>query len=264
MKTIVYQSYRTSNVPGWIATCMGTVQSWARSRGYEYRFLDDSFLELPPPWFRERCGGHICTITDLSRLLMARKLLGEGWDRTVWVDADMLVFAPEALNIEQVAGYAFCLELWPQPDGAGGLRCDARANNSITVLTRAGSHVDFFIDAALRIAASRPRLHKLDVGTKFLTGLARSMPLPLLANVGIFSPMLMQAIASGDDLRVAAYGKSLPAPLACANLCGSLVDEPVQGFTSGDEVVASVVRRCMATRGGVVNGHVNAASRSPG
>lgn len=256
MKTVVFQSYRTTGVPGWIGTCMATVKGWAQSQDFDYRCFDDSFLDLAPAWYRERCAGEICTLTDLCRLIMAHRLLESGYGRTLWVDADMLVFAPQALRLDEAAGFAFCLELWPQLDAAGQLQCSTRVNNSMTLFTKEGNHLDFFQGAALRIAAARPRLHKLDVGTNFLTGLGQVMPLPLFSNVGIFSPVLMHAIATGDDAILAAYGGFLPQRIACANLCHSLAGERVQGYVADETIFDGVVDKCLATQGDVVNAHV--------
>ena len=253
MKTVVYQSYRTQRVPGWIATCMSTVKAWAQASGFDYRFFDDSFLALPPAWYVEKCAGEICPVTDLARLMAARELLASGYERTVWVDADMLVFAPDALTVDGVEGFAFSLELWAWLDAQGQLQCDQRVNNSLFVMTRDNRQLDFLIDACLRIAMSKPRLDKLDIGSRFMTKLAESMPMPLVANVGLFSPLLMQAIANGDEAILRAYAQKLPIPLACANLCGSLVGQEMQGFAASSDNYDAVVRACLGTRGEVVN-----------
>lgn len=261
MKTVVYQSFRTERVPGWIATCMGTVRAWAESKAYEYRFVDDSFFELAPAWFRERCAGEICPVTDLARLVMARDLLKSGYDRTVWVDADMLVFAPQALSVDTPEPYAFCFEVWAFRDATGQVQFRRSANNSISMFSKGCLQLDFFIDAALRIAASQPRVHKLSIGALFLTGLAQLVPTPLLNNVGLFSPLLMNDIA-GAERFLAAYGAQLPAPIASANLCGSLVGLTMEGAMAQDDVYCAVVDKCLATHGDVVNRHVRAATQA--
>ena len=45
MKTLVYQSFRTSDVPGWVTRCMKSVRGWAADRGFDYQFFDDRFFE---------------------------------------------------------------------------------------------------------------------------------------------------------------------------------------------------------------------------
>jgi hypothetical protein len=118
MKTIVYQSYRTQQVPPWITTCMGTVRAWADQQGFDYRFYDDGFFEYAPQWFRDKAQHGICPVTDLARLVVARELLAQGYERTVWVDADLLVFAPEQLRLDLDAG----LHVLPRALGLGRRR----------------------------------------------------------------------------------------------------------------------------------------------
>jgi hypothetical protein len=255
MKTVVYQSFRTERVPGWITTCMATVRSWAESSGFDYRFIDDSFFELAPAWYRERCAGEICPVADLARLVMARDLLRQGYDRTVWLDADMLVFAPQALSVETSEPYAFCFELWAFRDAAGQLQVRRAVNNSITLFSKGNSQLDFFIDTALRIAASQPRVHKLSISSLFLTALAKVMPMPLLNNVGIFSPLLMNDVA-GDETLLPAYASELPAPIAAANLCGSLAGQTMEGALADEAAYMTVIDKCLSSRGNVVNRHV--------
>lgn len=255
MKTIVYQSYRTTGVPPWIETCMQTVRDWAAASSHDYRFIDDRLFDYVPAWYREKAGPQICPVTDLARLMVARELLDEGYDNAVWVDADMLVFAPESLLVNIEKDFAFCHEIWLQPDAAGLPTCTHRVNNSITVFARNNTHLEFFIDACQRIARHKPGLGKLDVGTRFLTQLRGVLPFPLIANVGMFSPAVMADIAGGEDQFLRHYARHLMSPLACANLCGSLLGTQVAGVASDDRFYEAVVDRCLRTRGEVINRH---------
>jgi hypothetical protein len=259
MKTVVFQSYRTSGVAGWIKTCMASTKAWAESRGFDYRFLDDSFFDLVPHWYRERCAGEVCPLTDLARLVAARKFLRAGYERTVWVDADVIVFAPAALDVEVDGGFAFCLEIWTSAGDNGEPQFDQRINNSVSVFTRDTQQLDFFIDACLRIARNKERLGKLDVATRFLSGLSALMPMPVLPNAGTFSPLLVRDIADGKETFVREYARVLPRPLAAANLCGSLAGSPMDGATVRDEDFDKAIDLLMRTGGDIVNRHVRAS-----
>ena len=254
MKTIVYQSYRTQKVPAWISACMGTVRAWADQQGFDYRFYDDGFFEYAPPWFRDKAQHGICPVTDLARLVVARELLAQGYQRTVWVDADLLVFAPEQLRLDRTQDFMFCHELWVWADAAGALQLMHRVNNSITVFCAGNTHLDFFIDACLRIGRHQPQIGKLVVGTRFLSGLRSVLPYPLLENVGMVSPAMMQEIALGQATpHLRRYAQALLAPLACANLCGSLHGRQLSGVFSGDALYEKVIDTLLASRGAVVN-----------
>lgn len=254
MKTVVYQSFRNKDVPGWISACMATVKAWALAQGFDYRFYDDAFLARAPDWFRQKADGQICPVTDLARLVVARELLAQGWQRTVWVDADMLVFDPDALQITAQSGFALCLELWLYADASGARRVSQRVNNSVAVFCAGSLHLDFFIDACLRIARQREQLGKLDVGTAFLSPLRQILPFPLLTSVGMLSPAFMAEIASGQPAGVAEYMRALPGPLAAVNLCGSLQGQPVHGVVADDALYDAVVERLLATQGEALNG----------
>lgn len=254
MKTIVYQSFRTERVPAWVTTCMATVKAWARAQGFDYRFYDDAFLARAPDWFRQRAQGEMCPVTDLARLVVAKELLAEGWHRTVWVDADMLVFDPAALRITAESGFALCHELWLFTDPTGARRVSQRVNNSVAVFCAGSLHLDFFIDACVRIARQREVIGKLDVGTNFLSQLRQILPFPLLGNVGMLSPAFMAEIASGQLAGVAEYMRALPGPLASVNLCGSLQGQRIQGVVAEEGLFEAVVESLLVNRGEVLNG----------
>jgi hypothetical protein len=253
MKSIVYQSYRTHQVPDWITTCMQTVRAWADANAFEYRFIDDSFLAYAPDWFRAKTDGSVCPSTDLARLLVARELLAEGYERAIWVDADMLIFAPEKLTLELSKDFAFCHEIWLFTDDAGESQISHRVNNSISVFCRNNVHLDFFIDAALRIAQHRQRIGKLDIGTIFLSQLRSILPYPLLENVGILGPELMREISLEQARQLIDYARCLKSPLACANLCASLHGQAIQDITLEHSLYEDVVRHLLASRGEVIN-----------
>ena len=54
MRTLVFQSYRTVDVPAAIERSMRSVRNWASARGHEYAFHDDTFFDAVPAWYRER------------------------------------------------------------------------------------------------------------------------------------------------------------------------------------------------------------------
>ncbi|MGQ0801444.1 MAG: hypothetical protein ACT4NL_15205 [Pseudomarimonas sp.] len=253
MRTIVFQSYRTHNVPNWIHRCMHTVEAWARSRGFEYRFVDDRLFDYVPDWFKEKCRPHLCPITDLARLKLARELLQEGFERTVWVDADMLIVAPERLSVDVGSQFAYCHEVWTYADETGQATISHRVNNSISVFVKGNAYLDFFIDACEQTARSLTQMGKLDASTRFLTELHAILPFPILFNVGIVSPALMADIVNGSAHFLPIYAQQLRAPIAAANLCASLQDQAFRGVAMDSRCYEVVIDRCLQSQGMVVN-----------
>ena len=268
MKTVVYQSYRTINVPDWINRCMRTVRDWAALKGFDYVFVDDRLFEYVPAWYREKVNNQIQPVSDLARLGLAKEFLSGEFERAIWVDADVVVFDAERLAIDVTEEYAFCHEIWVEKLGPvraarrglrglkwGGVYCRQRVNNAVAVFTRGNSMLDFYIHACEQIVKNkRGRISNLEVGTLLLTELHRRLSLPLLKNVGLFSPHLMQDIASGDGKVLKIYMEEFGSPIRAANLCASYANKEYEGLTVGEDAYHLVLDKLIETGGGVVNG----------
>jgi hypothetical protein len=115
-ETVVFQSYRTQGVPGWISRCMQTARRWAEIRGFDYHFVDDRLFDYIPQEFRGRTQNKVI-LSDLARLLVSRELLSEGYKRTVWIDADVVVFDPDPWELPTGSDFYFSHELSPRYQG---------------------------------------------------------------------------------------------------------------------------------------------------
>ncbi len=260
MRTIVFQSYRTHDVPAWIEQCMASVRDWAGQAGFQYRFYDDQLFARAPDWLRRKAGSERCPVTDYARLEVADELLREGHERAVWVDADVLVFDPDRMTVDVTGGFGFCHEIWLA--GAGGeVSADHRVNNSVSVFERGSAWLDVLRDLLLRRARELPSLDKLDLGTRPLTALRGIAPFHLFEHIGMFGPRLMADIDEGAQGYLVAYGRMLEAPLAAANLCASLVGGGEAGPLLDAARCERVVARCLRTRGEPINRHVDACRR---
>lgn len=267
LKTVVYQSYRTTGVPAWIERCMRTVRAWASSKEFEYVFIDDRLFDYVPRWYRERVGGQVQLVSDLARLVLAREFLAGEFQRSVWVDADVLVFDPARFEIGVDAEYAFCREVWVEKfslrrAARGGLKalrrpglyCRRRVNNSVAVFTRGNSLLDFYIHACEQtVGGARGEISNLQVGTFFLTSLHRKFALPLLDDVGLFSPLVMRDIAAGGGPCLKVYAEEFGTPVRAANLCASYSGREYDGVSLTERTYDAVSERLLETRGEIVN-----------
>ena len=250
-QTIVYQSYRTADVPPWLETCLRSAREWAAARGFEYRYFDDRFFEFCPPWYRDAVRRNVLLQSDLARLVAARELLAEGCGRAIWIDADVLVFAPDRFDVETGHPFAFNTELWVGPDAQNRIVGWRRVNNAVCTFARGNAILDFYIDACQRIVRHKPddALDRLGVGTQFLSTLNQLVPLPLIRCVGTFNPILMDHLARGDAAHLRAYRQGFGQPVAAANLCGSFRHAVCQGVKMEDSIYDGVVRRLLAGEG---------------
>ena len=254
MDTVVIQSFRTENIPAWIERCIASVRSWAELRNWTYRFYGDEFLDLVPDWYRSRAGGRLPIIADLGRLLAARKLLEEGEKRVAWVDADVLVFAPDRLVFEDKNGYAFAREIWVQPsDKSGMLKAYRNVHNAVCVFERGNAMLDFYIHACERV------LSRVDggvpnqvVGPKLLTALHNIIGFELIETVGMVSPLVARDLVAGGGPALDRLRAECPVPLAAVNLCGSLVGQETDGVFVDDHLLDGVVDQLLARPASIV------------
>lgn len=249
--TIVFQSFRTDRVPVWISRCLESARRWAEIRGFEYKFLDDRFFDFIPAELRARTTNKVI-LSDLARLLVSRDLLGKGHRRFIWIDADVVVFDPDGWQAPDESDYYFTHELWPTPH-PGGVRLDVRANNAVMIFCRGNPVLDFYIDMAKRILVSQRELKNWHLGVRFLTGLRNVCPLPVLPNIAMLGPDLINDLLRGPKQLTSAYVRSMGEPLVAANLCASNAGKTFDNFTLTDAIMDEITNRLVATRGHALN-----------
>ncbi|MBW4635814.1 MAG: hypothetical protein KME30_29215 [Iphinoe sp. HA4291-MV1] len=259
MKTIVYQSYRTENVPTWINTCMQTVKDWATLKDFDYQMIDDKLFDYVPDWYKEKVNGKIQPISDLARLELAKEFLLKGYERTIWMDADILIFHPKQLNVNTIEEYLFCHEAWISLEAgseveSGKIICRSKVNNAMAIFTQKNSFLDFYIYACKEIVRnSKDTVSLIEIGTKFLTNLHQFLPLHLFKNLGLLSPLNMYGIAENKKYLTQEYTKLMGAPIYAANLCSTFRNTSYQGIDMNDKVYEIVIEKLLETKGELVN-----------
>lgn len=263
MKTVVYQSYRTQNVAPWIQQCMQTVKSWTAKQGFDYHFIDDTLFDYVPAWYKEKVGHNILLMSDLARLEIAKELLADGYDRTIWVDADIVIFNPDNFAIDISEEYAFCREVWLAPGKYGRPITQKRINNAISVFVQGNHFLDFYSHACNSLVKHKSSVNSTDVGTVFLSTLYNALPFQLINTVGLFSPSVLQAI-DGDVAHVlSGYMREVGTPLCAANLCGSLCGRPWFGATIDADLYSRIVQRLVQTTGLAINQYLGSSRLGP-
>lgn len=255
MKTIVFQSYRTTNVAPWVDRCLETVRRWAGAIGADYAFIDDSLFEAVPGWYFDKAKGAVTVVTDLARLVVARKYLADGYQRAIWVDADVVIFAPEHLQIPDDWPFAFCREIWVHLEGKGTLVFTQKTNNALCVFHASDTQfLDHYIDAcATMIRGHKGLLQGAEVGTAYLTAMQRIMKFPVLQNVGLLSPLLMREITQEGSRFSAHYITRMGSPLGAANLSASYNGRTTDGVAMTDAVFDTVIDRLLDSQGAILN-----------
>jgi hypothetical protein len=256
MKTVVLQTFREHDVPDWMARCMASVRAWAAIRGYDYEFRGDEVLDLCGEAYLAAAGGEMRTITNLARLEWIRASLSAGHERAIWLDADTFVFDPDRFSLDVRSGYACGMEVWVSPN-AGLPVVRHGVHNAALVFV--GHHPDLDVMIALirHIAATRPIESSWQVGVQLLTGLHAGLRFPLLTNVGMFSPSVVQAVATGRTALLRLMARENGYPIQAANLCWSFRE------TTGARFVKRAMDRLESSQGAVINRHLGAAAPAP-
>ena len=227
---------------------MESVRLWAGAKGYDYRFIGDEIFDLAPGWYREKAKNRIPVITDLGRLLLARNFLGNGFERTIWLDADVLVFDPDKLEIDVVEQFAFGREVWVQKDGKGRLKAYRNVHNALCVFTAGNSFLDFYIHACQSI------IRRMDgemvpqiVGPKLLTSLHNTVGFALIDEVGMVSPLVLKDLAEGGGEALNLLGRE-QLKMRAANLSASLSAKETDGITVSEKMVEAAIDRLLSKK----------------
>jgi len=264
MRTLVFQSYRAVDVPSAIERSMTTVRDWARLHGHDYERIDDRFFDVLPAWYRERVGDHKLVLANLARLIVARRALDDGYDRAIWVDADVVVFVPDAFDVAPDRGFALSRETWVERRGFD-LVAEFKVNNAVCAFDRGNPFLDYAIFAHEALVRDRPeRVFRFGTSTAMLTSLHMASPLPLLHDVAVLTPAMLHELAdTGDGPALRELARRHVAPMHAANLGWSLVGVPHNGIVATPAHFDAAVERLLATRGGALaeaRSHAPAAS----
>jgi hypothetical protein len=251
MRTLIIQSYRTHDIPAWIARCLASVEAWARAKGYDYRLTDDSVFSLCGDDYLARVGDNKCAITDLCRLELIKLALAEGYDRAIWIDADVLVFAPDRLDFPPAQRITFARETWLSPT-KDGWNVNKTMNNCVIVCPQGDPDLDLIIQTTRHRARHHPVTNHLQVGVDLLRGRHRFLRFPLLPNVGMFSNHLLKAIAQNQEQAIGCQAVYHGTPVYAANLAASdhvlpVLPEPLT------HIAMDILER---TGGDIINGRL--------
>lgn len=221
-RVLVLQSDKPPPRAAWRRLCLASARSWAAGQGYGYRFLGDELFDPIPENVRLACQDVVLPLTDIGRLLWLQKLLEEGWNRVIWLDADILIFGPD-LRIE---AEAVGREVWISKGLKEGFRAAESVNNCVLSMTAKSPLLARLLDATLSEAATfRAPPHPRTLGPDLFRRLHRAQPLPVAADIAMASPPMIASFADGDPAALAAHHSVWKEPVRAANLCGSLIED---------------------------------------
>jgi hypothetical protein len=237
---LVFQSFRNFDIPEWISVCIKSVENWAKIQGYSHKIIGDELFDQVPEWFSKRVMGQRHLVSDLARLELAKQYLKEGWDRVVWVDADVYIVNPEKFILDTREPYLFCRELWMTHKDSQTIFSE-RINNAICAFNQENDFLDFYSAACLRIVNNEKTLSHTSIGTQFLTGLRNG--LPLIENTIVLSHYLIKSLYENDLDVMHQYKNRFKHPIYAVNLCLTFRNFNYRNLIFTDEVYSVVISR---------------------
>ncbi len=205
---------------------MGSVRDWAASAGYAYHCAgDDELLGSLPSGFRAKLEGRWPMLADLGRLKLAQAALDSGAQRVLWLDADVLIHAPERMLLPSRLehGYAFGRELWVDERG----RCHHGVHNALCLFEAGNPILPFYIHACERLVERHVGGHWAPqlLGPKFLKMQHNLLGFELLEHVAMLSPEVLEQWVAGGGVLWEKQRRAMSLGVAAVNLCSSLVED---------------------------------------
>ena len=223
MKTLVVQSAAAQR-SAWIDRCLNSVRNWADVAQYDYRFMGDEIFEFVPAWYVAKCTDKLPVATDLARLVWMQQLLQQdAADCVIWLDADVLVFAPH-LRIAPQTTCLFGYEHWVQPKrGKAGFEVRGNVHNAVAAFRQGCPILPFLIEVIQRLMrrADPDHIAPQMMGPKLLNHLHNLADFELTHQVGAVSPDLLTELAGTPGAAMAAWTRRLREPMLAANLAAS-------------------------------------------
>ena len=159
---------------------------------------------------------------DVARLIQLQQALQQGYHRVLWCDADVLVFAPDRLELPDTS-YAFGREVWVQEQG-GTLRAFTKVHNAVMLFCRGNPFLDFYSHAVHQIVRQHQgKMAPQMLGPKFLSTIHNIIQCPVIEGAGMLSPAVMRDLLRGGGLALDLFLAQSPATPGALNLCSSLV-----------------------------------------
>jgi len=239
--TLVLQSWRSDTEPQWVQRCLNSVRQWAAQRHIGYRFEDDILFNRVPSVLRNILLDRPQIATDIARLRWIEHVLATETDTAIWLDADVLVFAPERFKPQIGSeGYLFGREFWAEIDDKKKLRVRQNVHNAFIAAERGNPFIPYYRHIAERILnqiqpGPANGLAPQVVGPKLLNALNSIGQIPLSSEVAVLSPLVVKDIAAGGgyalEAMVNAMKKADALPPCAANLCQSVIGNHLDDHT---------------------------------
>jgi len=239
--TLVIQSHRAPLPAPWYERCTRSVRDWASEQAFDYRWMGDELFERLPTALAQKFADQRVVASDLARLIVLQEALAEGFERALWLDADVLVVDPAGFELATGAAL-FGREVWVQRSGPGGkLKTYRKIHNAFMAFSRAEPVLPFYRMSAERIlsrydAAAGSMVAQL-IGPKLITLLHNAIGFDVQEDAGVLSPSVALALLQGGGSALDRFRDSSPIVPRAFNLCGSSVRDGALSDADMDRLI---------------------------
>ncbi len=222
MSTLIVQSQRAPLPYRFLERCLASVREWTENAGFDYQFLGDELFQFLAPQVLDKTRGRVLIATDIARLQWLQHLLAQGYERVVWLDADVLIFAPDALQLPEQS-FAVGRETWVQA-GPKGPVLHRKVHNAFLQAAAGDSALPFYLQSAQHLVlANTGGMPDQFVGPKLLTALHNVVQFPVCELVNMLPPSVaLDRLGKGGPYLTRYHQAYTQAP-AALNLCSSAV-----------------------------------------
>ena len=220
-ETLVIQSHKSPLPYPWIERCLESVREWCVLNQYDYRFIGAELFDGVPESLLKMTKDQTVIATDLARLLVLQETLTQNYQTVIWLDADVLIFNPEAFVLPNEP-YAVGREVWVQrdQDNSAKLKVYKKVHNAFLMFRQGNSFLDFYINSAEQLLEqNQGPMPAQFIGPKLLTALHNVVSMPILETAGMLSPMVIKDILKGHGPALKLFTTQSPELIAAANLC---------------------------------------------
>lgn len=222
MSTLILQSQREPLPFDFLAHCLASVRDWASAHGFDYQFVGDELFNFLQPQVRAKTQDRLLIGTDIARLQWLQHALTEGYERVVWLDADVLVLNPSTFQLLPQS-FVVGRETWVQA-GPKGPVLHRKVHNAFLQSCVGDSALPFYLHTAERLLlANTGRMPDQFVGPKLLTALHNVVQFPVLETANMLPPCVALDYLQDGGAYLTRYRQACTEPPAALNLCSSAV-----------------------------------------
>ena len=245
MKTIVYQSHSPSKLRPWMESCTESVRGWSASVGADYEFVGDELFDLIPKTLYSKFCDQPIVLTDLARLRLMLGAFKRGYQRVIWMDADILIFDPDVMELP-TSPHAVGREVWVQPT-KGKLQAYKKVHNAFLMTSKQDSFLPFYAEAAERLLLKVvPPVVPQFIGPKWLSAQHNISALHVMECAGMLSPLALADICAGGGAALGMTVDKHTRPLAAFNLSASCLGKTSDGICNSEADYERAVERLLA------------------